>query len=899
MNFLNSNRKPSANSYSEASSRLGGREPGNGLLNSGVATPNAGNLDAISLFDDIDFKSKDNYDCLDDLADLIEEKSKPMLAIAPTNMMVTKVSEAERRRNDAIALLKSLSVPDPLLGQLVTESMTGFIFVVDAQGLVEFVSDSSTENVGHTPLQIRGHTIYNFLHPADHSRFGCHLLHQQSPPTTSTDPDKARRNFTCRFKLNGVNNEAYITLYVACITVRRDQESAETSRLLCVARKLSDVSPHPSTIVTNSISTNASVVANATDLFTTKLDPATFKVMHADTSPGRLRASVAAKTLSMVGKCFLDFCHPEDRDLVRGHYLSTVRDKQSVSRVYRMTGLIGNNNGSIHQRLSNVVHVQTKSKYHKVNNSTGFILSIHSIVGDVVPKTAPSATAVTASFQPLMMPTASPKVSTLSSLLSSPSSTITASKSSPPLSASPTSENSEEAKNQLLKQLLNSNFQPQANSDEASGSLMQLLNNDKTGLKRPAGTSLDSLGPTAPKVPSVVCSENPSLTELLEKPPHLSITVPPPVPTKWHQEPREKLPKDIMRKFLPPHPAERAAAAAAAAAAATAISTKTETTSALYTVLTSRGRGHSNNGSLVYTSNSGQAETSTSASTASNVFEVNTPNEDEDDILSGILDGVIDFQEMIPVPSVTVSVTVAAATTSASDSRRISDIERYLASSDYSTAGPKSVDKPKMSSLAASSPSLTSILSAPPLVTVGRLPPVTTCSSSSSTSKGSPVNLVPRMNELLQQVPPNVSIPDTPDLDSLMLLQERRRRMSSGGSAVVVSPPPSQQPSQKPGSQLLMAQLTAKQPQPQILARRSSFSAVAAPVPQPVTSPPPGPAAAAAAAAAVHAASVSRTQRHSSGGVVRSAGQANSGPRRLSDDVQDKQRSLLQQLLSE
>ena len=37
------------------------------------------------------------------------------------------------------------------------------------------------------------------------------------------------------------------------------------------------------------------------------------------------------------------------------------------------------------------------------------------------------------------------------------------------------------------------------------------------------------------------------------------------------------------------------------------------------------------------------------------------------------------------------------------------------------------------------------------------------------------------MNELLQQVPPNVSIPDTPDLDSLILLQERRRRISSGG----------------------------------------------------------------------------------------------------------------------
>ena len=201
--------------------------------------------------------------------------------------------------------------------------------------------------------------------------------------------------------------------------------------------------------------------------------------MHADTSPGatsnsRLRASVAAKTLSMVGKCFLDFCHPEDRDLVRGHFLSTVRDKQSVSRVYRMTGLIGNHNGSIHQRLSNVVHVQTKSKYHKaLNSNSSSIVSIHSIVGDVLSQNSnprsstnqsatanstssnlsAAATAVTATTSYLlttdtavpshggsrqrihphqqltpvvMMSSAMPKMSTLSSLLSTPpSSTLT------------------------------------------------------------------------------------------------------------------------------------------------------------------------------------------------------------------------------------------------------------------------------------------------------------------------------------------------------------------------------------------------------------------------------------------------------------------------------------------
>ena len=1144
------------------------------VQNSGGRDPD---LDGISLFDDIDFsdKPKEISDCLDDLADLIEEKSvKPMLAaVAPANMMMAastastgpKMSEAERRRYDAVSLLKSLSVPDPLLGQLVHESMTGFILVVDAHGLVDYVSDFSTENVGHTPQQIQGNTIYNFLHPADHSRFGCHLVQQQSPPTTNTDPDKARRNFTCRFKLNNhPAGDTYINLYVACITVRRNQESAETSRLLCVARKLSEVSPHPQTIVTNnptmasaaSGGTSNPIIANATELFTTKQDPLTSKVMHADTSPGassnsRLRASVAAKTLSMVGKCFLDFCHPDDRELVKSHFTSTLREKQHVSRVYRMTGLIGNTNGSINQRLSNVVHVQTRSKYHKTlgTNNAGFIVSTHSIVGDVPTNRGPTSAAAaaaraasaaasasagvpaapipTSSFilatnnlQPqqapqgpqglpvVMMPaasTTSPKISTLSSLLSTPpnstvisaSATVgsssasvmrTKSSSPPSASSSPASENSEEAKNQLLKQLLNSNFQPNTSGSSGlstdsstspasnpSSRIMKLLNSDlKYGVKRPASSPLDN----APvnKVSSVVCSENPSLTELLEKPPNLSITVPPPVPTKWHQEPREKLPKDIMRKFLPPHPAERAAKAAAAAAAATAasaprtaptsVSVVSTSNSALFTVLTSRssvqrsaglgGQVSSSAGPLntaiVYTANSSQAGTATSASTSRpplgtpSVYNLPSIPEDKDDMLSDILDGLIDFQERGPSTSAasnsaTPNPAGGNPGTSRADEKRISDIERFLVNSERSlyqgevvvqrqqplAAVPRGGTQPKMSSLAASTPSLTSILSAPPLATpsgrslpVGAAvtvpPPKSTNGAmnnpvaSSSRGKGvagsgNAVNLVPRMNELLQQVPPNVSIPDTPDLDSLILLQERRRRMSSGGSVIVSNPPqqlqpqgPSPKSSQlQPGfnlqpnaspagpvvsvasvptskGQLLMQHLTSSgsrsghnislsrsvsyldgpaassQPQfnapanfsggsgtPQILARRSSFSGSVSPVSASsssiMSSPPPsghapsGAQAAAAAAVAAASAGVMQPQhpvggarplpqRHASGGTIHhaprplmpgqvggalpSAGNGNLS-RRLSDSVRgdDRQRSLLQQLLSE
>ena len=68
-------------------------------------------------------------------------------------------------------------------------------------GLVEFISESSEKYIGYSPEDIQGNRIFNYIHPSDHSRFGCHLMHQQAPPSSNTDPDKAKRNFTCRFKV--------------------------------------------------------------------------------------------------------------------------------------------------------------------------------------------------------------------------------------------------------------------------------------------------------------------------------------------------------------------------------------------------------------------------------------------------------------------------------------------------------------------------------------------------------------------------------------------------------------------------------------------------------------------------------------------------------------------------
>ena len=66
-----------------------------------------------------------------------------------------------------------LSVYQECLAPLAADSLAGFVFTVDGSegdGKVDFVSDSVRDHVGKTAQQIRGQSIFNFLHREDHPR---------------------------------------------------------------------------------------------------------------------------------------------------------------------------------------------------------------------------------------------------------------------------------------------------------------------------------------------------------------------------------------------------------------------------------------------------------------------------------------------------------------------------------------------------------------------------------------------------------------------------------------------------------------------------------------------------------------------------------------------------------
>ncbi len=56
------------------------------------------------------------------------------------------------------------------------EALDGFLFVVNGDGIVEFVSDNVTGFINFVPSDLIGKSIYNVIHLTDHARFSSSLL---------------------------------------------------------------------------------------------------------------------------------------------------------------------------------------------------------------------------------------------------------------------------------------------------------------------------------------------------------------------------------------------------------------------------------------------------------------------------------------------------------------------------------------------------------------------------------------------------------------------------------------------------------------------------------------------------------------------------------------------------
>jgi len=162
------------------------------------------------------------------------------------------------------------------------------------------------------------------------------------------------------------------------------------------------------------------------------------------------------------------------------------------------------------------------------------------------------------------------------------------------------------------------------------------------------------------------------------------------------QEPKEKLPKDTMRKFLPPHPADRASFSSGSKFSPTnnLAQIKGVGSKSLEHTIKSEPNVDSLNipkfettELLLQTVKPNSASAFHHSQTLTNYTQPPSPLLDislnDNDLLSEILDGLIDFQEKSPVGRVMQPLeSQASAATPFQPECQISTIEKYLASTE-------------------------------------------------------------------------------------------------------------------------------------------------------------------------------------------------------------------------
>jgi len=178
----------------------------------------------------------------------------------------------------------------------------------------------------------------------------------------------------CRFLIGNHSKnvgEGFERLFISSVPLRR--ASKTTPSLLCIARKIGTT---PATLIQSQqgqsttlyLQQTSSVLPgplNQQDLFSTRLDPASFRIIFTETD----KVSLSARVSGMFGKSFLEFCPQEDQEIIRNHFLETLQSTSDVSytisKPYSITGLFGSVTDPQQQRS---IRVQTRSKYIKSNN---------------------------------------------------------------------------------------------------------------------------------------------------------------------------------------------------------------------------------------------------------------------------------------------------------------------------------------------------------------------------------------------------------------------------------------------------------------------------------------------------------------------------------------------------
>ncbi|CAG0878825.1 unnamed protein product [Darwinula stevensoni] len=304
-----------------------------------------------------------------------------------------------------------------VLGPLLLEALDGFLYIVNTEGKVEFVSDNVSQFLHYTQEELCGKSIYNILHHGDHGRFSSYLLPAAIGWTSSeTSSQSKNRLFNCRFLVKPVDDSeedlgemgthshgeklgatapgpstpsapVYDNMQITAHLLpfrgdhsgphkRHDSSASSPSSpsnqpdlsppdtsgesqnyLLCIVRRIppSEKSQGPTV-----------------EQFTTRLDM-TGKIMNIDTS-GVSSTYSQYLNKALIGCMIQELCHPNDVTKLANHLKEALTQGGAISPVYRLR-----------VASDKYLHVQTKSKrfaHNPVTHEQEFLNATHTVIGD-------------------------------------------------------------------------------------------------------------------------------------------------------------------------------------------------------------------------------------------------------------------------------------------------------------------------------------------------------------------------------------------------------------------------------------------------------------------------------------------------------------------------------------
>lgn len=298
-------------------------------------------------------------------------------------------SSADAVQQGEVSSSRPTILANEVIAPLLLEALEGFLFVVNAEGKIECVTENVSQFIKYTREELLGKCIYNIIHHGDHARFSSNLLPMSmswgsggsgsgSVASGESGSSTSRsRSFNCRLLIKPPDDQdetmeekqtrvnCYEHMHISSTQVPHntgdnDEDGSDSGpRLMCVARRMPQSEKGAASSATTLI-----------EQFTTKLDT-TGKIIGIDTF-GVSATYSQYLNKDLTGRIIQELCPQSEFQTLTNHLKETLSSGQATSTVYRL-------------RLTSpdkFIRVQTKSKLFKNNPpDADFIMATHSIIG--------------------------------------------------------------------------------------------------------------------------------------------------------------------------------------------------------------------------------------------------------------------------------------------------------------------------------------------------------------------------------------------------------------------------------------------------------------------------------------------------------------------------------------